>query len=136
LAQKDRGLIQARAPHVDAVFGTHNVGRAADLLKQAALDGPVLEILEESDAFPSALPVRRDVPYAAWVTIQIGCDNRCAFCSVPSVRGREISRAPEEIVAEVQRLADDGVVEITLLGQNVNSYGRDLTKGRPLFAAL
>ena len=82
--------------------------------------------------FPSALPVRREVPYAAWVTIQIGCDNRCAFCIVPSVRGKEISRPLDEIVGEVERLAADGVVEVTLLGQNVNSYGRDLTKRRPL----
>src|SRR5437764_2790758 len=136
MAQKDRGLIQQRAPHVDVVFGTHNVGHAADLLRSAALEGPVMEILEESNAFPSALPVRRDLPHAAWVTIQIGCDNRCAFCVVPSVRGKEISRPFDDIVSEVARLADDGVVEITLLGQNVNSYGRDLTKRRPLFASL
>ena len=141
LAQKDRDLVRARAPHVDVVLGTHNVHRAATLLQQSALGGALTEIFDETDphdaeAFPSALPVKRDVPYAAWVTIQIGCDNRCAFCIVPSVRGREISRAPEEIVAEVERLAGDGVVEITLLGQNVNSYGRDLTKRRPLFAEL
>ena len=141
LAQKDRDLVRERAPHVDVVFGTHNVHRAARLLQESNEHGALTEIFEETDphdaeAFPSALPVKRDVPYAAWVTIQIGCDNRCAFCIVPSVRGREISRAPEEIVAEVQRLADDGVVEITLLGQNVNSYGRDLTKRRPLFADL
>jgi tRNA-2-methylthio-N6-dimethylallyladenosine synthase len=141
LAQKDRDLVRARAPHVDVVLGTHNVHRAALLLEQSQAGGPVTEIFDETDpndaeAFPSALPVRRDVPYAAWVTVQIGCDNRCAFCIVPSVRGREISRAPEEIVAEVARLVADGVVEITLLGQNVNSYGRDLTKRRPLFADL
>ena len=136
LAQKDRGLIQERAPHVDVVFGTHNVGRAADLLRSAALEGPIMEILEESDAFPSALPVLRDLPHAAWVTIQIGCDNRCAFCIVPSVRGREISRPFDEIVAEVEQLADAGTVEVTLLGQNVNSYGRDITRRRPLFAEL
>ncbi|MEY2459641.1 MAG: tRNA-2-methylthio-N6-dimethylallyladenosine synthase, partial [Acidimicrobiaceae bacterium] len=141
LAQKDRDIVRARAPHVDVVLGTHNVHRAALLLEQSREHGPLTEIFAETDptdaeAFPSALPVRRDVPYAAWVTIQIGCDNRCAFCIVPSVRGREISRAPEEIVAEVERLADDGVVEITLLGQNVNSYGRDLTKRRPLFSEL
>jgi tRNA-2-methylthio-N6-dimethylallyladenosine synthase len=123
------------------VLGTHNVHRAALLLEQSRERGPVTEIFDETDpsdaeAFPSALPVRRDVPYAAWVTIQIGCDNSCAFCIVPSVRGREISRAPDEIVAEVERLVTDGVVEITLLGQNVNSYGRDLTKRRPLFAEL
>src|SRR5438132_12566651 len=136
LAQKDRGLIQQRAPHVDVVFGTHNVGHAADLLRSAALEGPIMEILEESDAFPSALPVRRDLPHAAWVTIQIGCDNRCAFCIVPSVRGREISRPFDEIVAEVEQLADAGTVEVTLLGQNVDSYGRDITRRRPLFAEL
>ena len=136
LAQKDRALIQERAPHTDVVFGTHNVGRAAELLRQAELEGPVMEILEESEAFPSALPARRDVPYAAWLTIQIGCDNSCAFCIVPSVRGREISRPTEEIVAEAAALASAGTVEVTLLGQNVNSYGRDLTKRRPLFADL
>ncbi|MEY2423555.1 MAG: tRNA-2-methylthio-N6-dimethylallyladenosine synthase [Acidimicrobiaceae bacterium] len=141
LAQKDRDIVRQRAPHVDVVLGTHNVHRAARLLEQSREQGPLTEIFDETDpndaeAFPSALPVRRDVPYAAWVTIQIGCDNRCAFCIVPSVRGREISRAPVEIVSEVERLAADGVVEITLLGQNVNSYGRDLTKRRPLFSEL
>jgi tRNA-2-methylthio-N6-dimethylallyladenosine synthase len=146
LAQKDRGLVQQRAPYVDVVLGTHNVGHAADLLRRADLDGPVMEILEESDAFPSALPVRRDAAWAAWVTIQIGCDNTCAFCIVPAVRGREISRPFGEIVDEVARLAADGTVEVTLLGQNVNSYGRDLqlarrhegedVRVRPLFADL
>ena len=142
LAQKDRDLIQSRAPQVDAVFGTHNVGRAAELLRQAAESGgPVLEILEEAMlaeelAFPSALPVRRELPYSAWVTIQIGCDNSCAFCIVPAVRGKEISRPFEEIVDEVRALAAAGTAEVTLLGQNVNSYGRDLTRRRPLFAEL
>ena len=136
LAQKDRHRIQDRAPHTDVVFGTHNVAAAAELLRRAREEGPVTEVLEESEAFPSALPARRDLPYAAWVTIQIGCDNRCAFCIVPSVRGREISRPLEEVVAEVRALAAAGTVEVTLLGQNVNSYGRDLTKRAPLFAEL
>ena len=136
LAQKDRDVVQQRAPHVDVVFGTHNVGRAVELLHQAEREGPLTEILEESDAFPSALPVRREVDWAAWVTIQIGCDNSCAFCIVPAVRGKEISRPFDDVVAEVERLASDGVVEVTLLGQNVNSYGRDLTRRRPLFAEL
>src|SRR5437868_2977070 len=137
LAQKDRDVVRERAPHVDVVLGTHNVHRAAALLDDAAVNGPITEIWEATDpesaeAFPSALPVRREQPWSAWVTIQIGCDNSCAFCIVPSVRGREISRPLDEIVAEVARLASEGVVEVTLLGQNVNSYGRDLTKRRPL----
>ena len=127
LAQKDQDLVRQRAPHVDVVFGTHNVARAADLLGEARVSGPVTEILAESDEFPSALPVRRDAQHAAWVTIQIGCDNTCAFCIVPSVRGREISRPFGELIDEVGRLAADGVSEVTLLGQNVNSYGRDVT---------
>jgi tRNA-2-methylthio-N6-dimethylallyladenosine synthase len=132
LAQKDRDLIRRRAPQVDVVFGTHNVGRAADLLEQARTDGPVTEILEETalaegELFPSALPVRRELGYAAWVTIQIGCDNSCAFCIVPAVRGRELSKPFGEIVDEITALAARGVTEVCLLGQNVNSYGRDLT---------
>ncbi len=127
LAQKDQDLVRQRAPHVDVVFGTHNVARAVDLLSEARVSGPVTEILAESEEFPSALPVRRDAQHAAWVTIQIGCDNSCAFCIVPSVRGREISRPFGELIDEVRRLAADGVSEVTLLGQNVNSYGRDVT---------
>ena len=131
LAQKDGELVRQRAGHVDVVFGTHNVHRAAALLRQAADRGPVVEILaetarEDAAAFPSALPVRRDSEHAAWVTIQIGCDNSCAFCIVPAVRGSEMSRPFGEIVAEVRRLAAEGVSEVTLLGQNVNSFGRDL----------
>ncbi|MDQ1403822.1 MAG: tRNA-2-methylthio-N6-dimethylallyladenosine synthase [Actinomycetota bacterium] len=136
MAQKDRGLIQQRAPFVDLVFGTHNVASASDLLRRSQLEGPIMEILEESEAFPSALPVRRDTTWSAWVTIQIGCDNKCAFCIVPAVRGVEISRPFDELVDEIKALADEGVTEITLLGQNVNSYGRDLTKRGPLFASL
>jgi tRNA-2-methylthio-N6-dimethylallyladenosine synthase len=152
LAQKDRDQIVARAPHVDVVFGTHNVGRAAELLAEQRDAGrSLVEILDEAVAddhasFPSALPARRELPYAGWVTIQIGCDNTCAFCIVPSVRGKEISRGFDEIVDEVAGLAADGVSEVTLLGQNVNSYGRDLTlarraagekvRVRPLFADL
>ena len=132
LAQKDRELIQRRAPWVDAVWGTHNVGRAAELLQQARDTGPVTEIweavpLDDESMFGSALPVRRELGHAAWVTIQIGCDNSCAFCIVPSVRGAEISRPFGQVVDEVRALAAAGTVEVTLLGQNVNSYGRDLT---------
>jgi tRNA-2-methylthio-N6-dimethylallyladenosine synthase len=138
LAQKDREVIQGRAPHVDVVFGTHNLARAGELLEQARLEGPVMEILEESEEFPSALPARRDLTHSAWVTIQIGCDNSCAFCIVPAVRGKEISRRMGDVVREVEELAAAGVSEVTLLGQNVNSYGRDLGAGqwRPRFADL
>ena len=126
-AQKDRGLIQQRAGHVDVVFGTHNVHRAAELLRESYGRGPIMEILEEAESFPSALPVRREEQWSAWVTIQIGCDNSCAFCIVPSVRGVESSRSFDELLTEVRMLAAAGTVEVTLLGQNVNSYGRDLT---------
>ena len=130
LAQKDREKVLERAPWVDAVFGTHNVGRAAQLLETALSAGPQVEVLEaaeqEADEFPSALPVRRELPFSAWVTVQVGCDNKCAFCIVPSVRGKEISRPFGQIVHEVTRLAAEGTTEVTLLGQNVNSYGRDL----------
>jgi len=138
LAQKDRDLVREKAPHVDVVFGTHNLASAPALLARARTEGPLVEILEEHDAYPSALPARRDVDHSAWVTIQIGCDNSCAFCIVPSVRGREVSRRTGDIVHEVEELARDGVVEVTLLGQNVNSYGRDLGAGqyRPEFADL
>ncbi len=127
LAQKDRGIVQERAPWVDAVFGTHNVADAANLLRRSEIEGPITEILEESEAFPSALPARRDLPWAAWLTIQIGCDNKCAFCIVPSVRGKEISRPFGDVIEEARELSEAGVSEITLLGQNVNSYGRDIS---------
>ncbi|MCZ7525261.1 MAG: tRNA (N6-isopentenyl adenosine(37)-C2)-methylthiotransferase MiaB [Acidimicrobiia bacterium] len=138
LAQKDRELIRERAGHVDVVFGTHNLGRTATLLEQARLEGPIVEIVEEHEAYPSALPARREVDHSAWVTIQIGCDNSCTFCIVPIVRGAEVSRRLGDVVREVEELAADGVTEITLLGQNVNSYGRDLGAGqyRPRFADL
>jgi tRNA-2-methylthio-N6-dimethylallyladenosine synthase len=134
LAQKDRDVIQRRAPYVDVVLGTHNLGSLPRLLQESR-EGPALEILEQTETFPSALPARRMSPWHAWVSISIGCNNSCTFCIVPAVRGREISRRTGEIAAEVQELVDDGVVEVTLLGQNVNSYGRDLD-GRPLFSKL
>ncbi|MFM8973920.1 MAG: radical SAM protein, partial [Actinomycetota bacterium] len=127
LAQKDRDLVVERAGHVDVVFGTHNLAHAPALLAESRRTGePLVEILEEHEAYPSALPARREVDHAAWVTIQIGCDNSCAFCIVPSVRGAEVSRRMGDIVHEVESLVADGVSEITLLGQTVNSDGRDL----------
>jgi len=152
LAQKDREGVRQRAGYVDVVLGTHNVHRAAELMRAARNGGPITEILDaavldDHAMFPSALPAKRMSSYNAWVTIQIGCDNNCAFCIVPAVRGVEISRPFVDIVAEVEALAVEGVTEVTLLGQNVNSYGRDLQLTarrdgdpnaalRPLFANL
>ena len=120
------------------MFGTHNLAHAPALLARARTEGPIVEILEEHEAYPSALPARRDTAHSAWVTIQVGCDNSCTFCIVPIVRGAEVSRRMGDIVHEVEQLVADGVREITLLGQNVNSYGRDLGAGqyRPQFADL
>ncbi len=141
LAQKDRETILQRAGWVDVVFGTHNLASAPGLLRRAQSGGPQIEILDAPDPesvadMVPALNAVREVPWAAWMTIQTGCNNSCAFCIVPSVRGEEISRPFEDLVREAESLAAQGVTEITLLGQNVNSYGRDLTKRRPLFADL
>ncbi len=130
LAQKDRGKIRERANWVDLVVGTHNVGRTSALLTKTESQGPIVEILEESvvdESFFSDPTSRNRLPFSAYVTVQIGCDNSCAFCVVPSVRGKESSRAFGDLLDEVRTLAAKGVTEITLLGQNVNSYGRDLT---------
>jgi tRNA-2-methylthio-N6-dimethylallyladenosine synthase len=145
LAQKDQAGLAAKAPWVDVIYGTHNMGRLPELLAQAdSASLPVLEILEHTEMFPSALPARREVTHHAWVSISIGCNNTCTFCIVPSLRGPEKSRKLGEIVAEVRDLVADGVKEVTLLGQNVNSYGRDLValdpgdgpRNRTLFAEL
>jgi len=141
LAQKDRSLVLDRADHVDVVFGTHNLAAAPGLLRRARTEGPIVEILDAPEPAASgdqapALTAVRDLPWAAWMTIQTGCDNSCAFCIVPSVRGKEVSRPLEALLGEARGLARRGVVELTVLGQNVNSYGRDLTRRRPLFAAL
>ena len=138
-AQKDRELVREKAPWVDVVMGTHNLDRVLDLIDHAEHWGPITEVVDELQAMPSSLPVRRELVHSAWVTIQVGCNNTCTFCIVPSVRGVEISRRPGDIVREVERIARDGVVEVTLLGQNVNTYGRDLAidgKRRPIFGDL
>jgi tRNA-2-methylthio-N6-dimethylallyladenosine synthase len=125
LAQKDRGRIVQRAPWVDVVFGTHNLAALPVLLERARHNKRAeIEIVEALQSFPSDLPSRRDSAFSAWVSVSVGCDNTCTFCIVPSLRGRESDRPPAEVLAEVGALAGEGVVEITLLGQNVNSYGR------------
>lgn len=124
LAQKDKGTILEKAPWVDVVFGTHNMGSLPALLERARHNGEAqLEILESLDVFPSTLPTRRESSYSGWVSISVGCNNTCTFCIVPSLRGKEKDRRPGDILAEIQALVDDGVIEVTLLGQNVNSYG-------------
>ncbi|GAA1048330.1 tRNA (N6-isopentenyl adenosine(37)-C2)-methylthiotransferase MiaB [Arthrobacter russicus] len=124
LAQKDRDTILKRAPWVDVVFGTHNVGSLPTLLERARHNEDAqLEILESLDVFPSTLPTKRDAVYSGWVSISVGCNNTCTFCIVPSLRGKERDRRPGDILAEIQALVDDGAIEVTLLGQNVNSYG-------------
>ncbi|GIJ11309.1 tRNA (N6-isopentenyl adenosine(37)-C2)-methylthiotransferase MiaB [Micromonospora andamanensis] len=124
LAQKDRGDIVRRAPWVDVVFGTHNIGSLPVLLERARHNAAAeVEILEALDVFPSTLPTRRESTYAGWVSISVGCNNTCTFCIVPSLRGKEKDRRPGDILSEVRALVDEGVLEVTLLGQNVNSYG-------------
>jgi tRNA-2-methylthio-N6-dimethylallyladenosine synthase len=140
LAQKDGGLIQERAPWVDVVIGTHALPGLLDLLDRAEREGPQMDVREITETFPSALPALREVAHHAWISIAVGCDNACTFCIVPLVRGPQRSRPMGDVLAEVQGLARRGVVEVTLLGQNVNTYGRDLTvpesPRRPLFAGL
>ena len=124
LAQKDRETILRKAPWVDAVFGTHNIGSLPALLERARHNAKAeLEILESLDVFPSTLPTKRDSVYSGWVSISVGCNNTCTFCIVPSLRGKERDRRPGEILAEISALVADGAIEVTLLGQNVNSYG-------------
>ena len=124
MAQKDRDTIVKKAPWVDVVFGTHNVGSLPRLLERARVEREAqVEIKEALETFPSNLPSRRESPYSAWVSISVGCNNTCTFCIVPSLRGKEKDRRPGEILAEVEALVAQGVVEVTLLGQNVNTYG-------------
>jgi len=124
LAQKDRSEITRRAPWVDVVFGTHNLGALPVLLERARIaEEAQVEILESLEVFPSTLPTRRESAYAAWVSVSVGCNNSCTFCIVPALRGGEKDRHPSEITAEIEALVAEGVLEVTLLGQNVNSYG-------------
>src|SRR3954454_11690090 len=136
LAQKDRDTIVKRAPWVDVVFGTHNIGSLPVLLERARVqEAAQVEIKESLETFPSTLPTRRESAYAAWVSISVGCNNTCTFCIVPSLRGKETDRRPGEILAEIEALVGEGVLEITPLGQNVNSYGAEFGD-RGAFAGL
>ncbi|MFM6963132.1 MAG: tRNA (N6-isopentenyl adenosine(37)-C2)-methylthiotransferase MiaB [Micrococcales bacterium] len=124
LAQKDREVIVSKAPWVDVVFGTHNIGSLPTLLDRARHNNEAqVEILEALETFPSSLPTRRDSTFSGLVSISVGCNNTCTFCIVPSLRGKERDRSPEDILDEIRTLVADGVAEVTLLGQNVNTYG-------------
>src|ERR1700742_2508424 len=142
LAQKDRDALLRKAPWVDVVFGTHNIGSLPTLLDRARHNKVAqVEIAEALQQFPSSLPSARESAYAAWVSISVGCNNSCTFCIVPSLRGKEVDRSPTDILAEVRSLVDTGVLEITLLGQNVNAYGvsfadPQLPRNRGAFAEL
>ena len=138
-AQKDKTLVRDRAPWVDVVIGTHNLTNIINLLNQSEDWGPLTEVVDEIEEMPTDAPSIRESEHSAWLTIQIGCNNSCTFCIVPSVRGPEISRRPSDIINEAKQLVESGIKEITLLGQNVNSYGRDLkieNKSTPYFAKL
>jgi tRNA-2-methylthio-N6-dimethylallyladenosine synthase len=142
LAQKDREAVLERAPWVDVVFGTHNIGSLPTLLERARHNRVAqVEIAEALQEFPSALPAARESAYAAWVSISVGCNNTCTFCIVPALRGKEVDRRPGDILAEVASLAEQGVLEVTLLGQNVNAYGvsfadLEIPRDRGAFAKL
>ena len=124
LAQKDRAGIVERAPWVDVVFGTHNLDVLPTLLERARHnEAAQVEIAESLQVFPSTLPTRRESVYAGWVSISVGCNNTCTFCIVPHLRGKERDRRPGDVLAEVEALVATGAIEVTLLGQNVNSYG-------------
>jgi tRNA-2-methylthio-N6-dimethylallyladenosine synthase len=126
LAQMERTRITQRAPWVDVVYGTHNMGSLPALLERARVRNEAqVEFAETLETFPSLLPARRQSAYSAWVSISVGCNNTCTFCIVPSLRGKERDRRPGDILAEIGALVADGVLEVTLLGQNVNSYGAE-----------
>lgn len=136
LAQKDQNSIVERAPWVDVVFGTHNIGSLPVLLDRSRHnDEAQVELLEALETFPSTLPTKRESSYSGWVSISVGCNNTCTFCIVPSLRGKEKDRRPGDILAEVQALVEDGAAEVTLLGQNVNTYGVEF-RDRQAFSKL
>lgn len=133
IGQRDGEKLVEALPHLDVVFGTHNIASLPALLDDAiAGEGHAVEVVQETDEFSSDLPADREHSWAAWLPITVGCNNFCSYCIVPYVRGREKSRPLEDIAEEARQLVASGVKEITLLGQNVNSYGRDLY-GEPRF---
>src|SRR5699024_6718012 len=142
IAQKDKDTVVKKAPWVDVVFGTHNIASLPTLLNRAEHNQKAeVEIVDALEQFPSVLPAKRESAYAGWVSVSVGCNNTCTFCIVPSLRGKEQDRRPGDILAEVQALVDQGVTEVTLLGQNVNAYGvnfvdPELERDRSAFSKL
>src|SRR4051794_19539128 len=125
-AEAQRERIFERYPFVDVAFGPGSIAHLGDWLGAGGAGVPRGRFGLDDRAFAARLPMHRERPFQAWVQVSMGCNSVCSYCIVPSVRGREQSRRPGEIVAEVTRLAGEGVKELTLLGQNVNSWGRDL----------
>lgn len=126
MAQKDRDKLFKKAPHIDLVMGTHNVHKLVELIKEVEESkGKVLAVWDQAERMAPNVPTVRKGQISAWVPIMYGCNNFCTYCIVPYVRGRERSRPLQDIVDEIHQLGDEGFKEITLLGQNVNSYGKD-----------
>lgn len=133
IGQRDGEKLVESLDHVSVVFGTHNVSALPRLLHDAIYDeSKQIEVIESSEEFSTELPSSREYNWSAWLPITVGCNNFCTYCIVPYVRGREKSRTLDDISEEAKAFIDSGVKEITLLGQNVNSYGRDLY-GKPRF---
>ena len=121
-----RATIISKYKHVDIIFGTKNISRLPSLISRHRSTGEVIVDIEEEDILDDDTPINREHPFIAYVNIMTGCNNYCTFCIVPYARGKEISRTPESIITEIKELANKGYKEITLLGQNVNSYGKTL----------
>jgi len=135
IGQRDGARLLHRMAHVDVVFGTHNIHELPALIDAAEEGRRVARVVDSAEGFASDLPAIPEDPWRSWVSITVGCDNHCSYCIVPTVRGPERSRPFEEILAEIDTLRARSVAEVTLLGQNVNSYGRD-RYGKPCFAEL
>ena len=129
MAQKEGDSLMRRAPHIDFVLGTGKVHELTRIIAEIRAEhSSIVDVVLSDSEIAEDLPIARSGKFSAWVPIMYGCNNYCTYCIVPYVRGRERSRAPEDVVAEVRRAVEEGYREVTLLGQNVNSYGKDHKK--------